>query len=391
MPSPSPEQPGLLIRDPYQYSDRMLLIPPVLVQCLRFFDGESAENDLREFLVRLTGQLQVSEAITGLRTALEQAGFLEDGTYLEFRGKRYRSFAAAEVRESTLAGGAYPEQSGALNKLLDECLAEAPQETPPGNLIGIAAPHVSLEGGGACYGSAYGALPPDYRERVFVILGTSHYGENGRFGLTRKPFRTPLGDAQTETSLVDRLVGEAPDAAVLEDYCHAIEHSIEFQVVFLQRLFGPQVRILPVLCGSFAHSLEDGSMPEGDPAVRQFLETLKALAQDEGSRLSWVLGIDLAHMGRRYGDSFSARAGEGLMDEVRERDLSRLQRVCEGDPQGFWGEIQNSQRELKWCGAAPLYTFMSAVPGTRAQLLRYEQWNIDPDSVVSFAALALTR
>jgi hypothetical protein len=43
---------------------------------------------------------------------------------------------------------------------------------------------------------------------------------------------------------------------------------------------------------------------------------------------------------------------------------------------------------LKWCGSAPLYTFLKAVPHARGELLRYEQWNIDEQSVVSFAGIA---
>ena len=39
MPSPAPEHPGLFIRDPYHYSDAMLMIPPGSVQCLECFDG----------------------------------------------------------------------------------------------------------------------------------------------------------------------------------------------------------------------------------------------------------------------------------------------------------------------------------------------------------------
>ena len=39
MPSPSPEHPGLFIRDPYRFSDAMLVIPPPLVECLQCFDG----------------------------------------------------------------------------------------------------------------------------------------------------------------------------------------------------------------------------------------------------------------------------------------------------------------------------------------------------------------
>ena len=37
MPSPVADRPGLLMRDPYQFSDATLIIPPQLIECLRFF------------------------------------------------------------------------------------------------------------------------------------------------------------------------------------------------------------------------------------------------------------------------------------------------------------------------------------------------------------------
>ena len=42
-----------------------------------------------------------------------------------------------------------------------------------------------------------------------------------------------------------------------------------------------------------------------------------------------------------------------------------------------------------WSGAA--LPFLRATAPERGTLLRYEQWNIDPASVVSFAALAFGR
>ena len=39
MPSPLENKPGLLIRDPFQFSDATLIIPPPLIECLEFFDG----------------------------------------------------------------------------------------------------------------------------------------------------------------------------------------------------------------------------------------------------------------------------------------------------------------------------------------------------------------
>ncbi len=39
------------------------------------------------------------------------------------------------------------------------------------------------------------------------------------------------------------------------------------------------------------------------------------MAAREGDRLLWVLGVDMAHMGRRYGDNLTATAGRGQMEE----------------------------------------------------------------------------
>ena len=242
--------------------------------------------------------------------------------------------------------------------------------------------------GGRVYARAYRAIPAAARDRIFVILGTSHYGEPDRFGLTRKPFVTPYGTAVTETSLVDRLAQRAPDAVEMEDYCHSSEHSIEFQVVFLQHLFGPEIRILPILCGSFVRSIQKGGRPEDHEGVGRFLGELGELAEAEAGRLFWVLGVDLAHMGRRYGDSFSAVSGRGVMTQVAERDRSRMQQIEQGDVSGFWGAIREREDDLKWCGASCFYTFLTAVPAARGRQLDYEQWNIDESSVVSFAAMA---
>ena len=47
MPSPLREQPGLIVRDPFRFSEVTLLIPPLLARCLGCFDGEQDEGDLR--------------------------------------------------------------------------------------------------------------------------------------------------------------------------------------------------------------------------------------------------------------------------------------------------------------------------------------------------------
>jgi len=122
--------------------------------------------------------------------------------------------------------------------------------------------------------------------------------------------------------------------------------------------------------------------------VQRFLDALGELGAREANRLFWVLGIDIANMGRRYGDQFTARAEQGAMTEITARDRTRIDRVTAGDAEGFWSLVQENRDDLKWCGSSPLYTFLKAVPQARGHLLRYEQWNIDEQSVVSFAGMA---
>src|SRR3954453_2527767 len=168
MPSPVPDRPGLLIRDAYRYSDVTLIIPPGLVECLRFFDGESSDLELRQDLVRITGDLQVGELEKNLIETLGSSGFLEDDVYLRLREERHRQFAAEPRREATHAGSAYPEEPGALRETLAEWMNGAVNGRA-GRLMGVAAPHVSPEGGWKSYQAAYCALKPEYKDRTFVV------------------------------------------------------------------------------------------------------------------------------------------------------------------------------------------------------------------------------
>jgi AmmeMemoRadiSam system protein B len=383
IPSSDPEHPGLLIRDPLKFSDAMLLIPPQLVECLACFDGEQTSLDLRANLVRITGEIQIGD----LFDTLSQAGFLEDEAFEVQRLARVNEFIAAPKREAAHAGSAYPDDVDEAHKNLSEFMQGAPPPSQEDSLIGIAAPHVSPFGGWESYRDAYSAMLPSHQDRTFVVLGTSHYGEPDRFGLTRKPFVTPFGETVTDVRLVDELAEAAPESIRMEDYCHAIEHSIEFQVLFLQYLYGPNIRILPILCGSFLRSIHQGGKPEANQNVERFFDGLSNLSAREGNKLFWVLGVDMAHMGRRYGDQMIARAEEGEMAAVAERDKRRIERVTESDAQGFWELVQENQDDLKWCGSSPIYTFLKAVPQARGSLRRYQQWNIDEQSVVSFAAI----
>jgi AmmeMemoRadiSam system protein B len=386
MPSSDPNKPGLYIRDPYGYSGATLVVPPPLVQALECFDGEQSALDLRAELVRITGEIQVGDLEKHLFDSLSEAGFLENSRYRELKAAREASFAEEKLRSPNFAGSAYPAETPALAKLLFTRVGG-----PIGNsqTAAIAAPHASPDGAWDTYRAAYQSLPPleQARDLTFVILGTSHYGAPDRFGLTRKNFVTPFGEARTNTALVDELERAAPAAIRMEDYCHCVEHSIEFQVVFLQHLYGPDIKIVPILCGPFVKSVYDGHLPEDNRETAKFFDALSNISAREGRKLFWILGVDMAHIGRRYGDRLRAKAKIGEMLAIEQRDRQRIQQIEAGDRANYWSLVQEHHDDLKWCGSAPFYTFLKVMPPLKGELLDYHHWQIDPDSVVSFGAM----
>jgi hypothetical protein len=390
MPSPEANRPGLLIRDPLRYTDSVLFVPRAWVLALQCLDGMHTELDVQETLTRSSGALVFSDEVREFVGVLSQHGFLETEDFERLRERRHKEFREMPERLAVHAGTAYPDSPAEVHSTIEEYSRGFDvTEGPPGNVVGMAAPHVSPEGGRNCYAMTYGRLAacPELAERTFIVLGTSHWGAEDKFGLTRKPFVTPLGTLRVDTELVDWLEQHGGEAVSPEDYCHAIEHSIEFQCVFLQHALGSDLTIVPILCGPLAENVQTDGAAENPQAVERLLGALAELAEKHRGRLFWMLGIDLAHVGRRYGDPFTALANRGQMAEVEEQDRRRLDLVCAGDCRGFMEVVNSRGDELKWCGYSALYTFMKAVGQVHGRVLLYEQWNIDPQSVVSFASL----
>jgi predicted class III extradiol MEMO1 family dioxygenase len=398
LPSPAADRPGLLLRDPFQYAEAVLYVPRTWVLALRCLDGEHTELDVQELLTRATGGLVFSDEVREFVSVLRQEGFLETEEFERRREQRHKEFQEQRERPPSHAGSAYPASAAEIRSTFAEYFGSVEVDAGQAdNLVGVAAPHVSPEGGRNCYAETYRRLAaiPSLAERTFIVLGTSHWGAAGKFGLTHKPFITPLGTLRVDDDMVSWLERHGAGAVNSEDYCYAIEHSIEFQCVFLQYALGPELTIVPILCGPLGESpaaesadLKVNAASEArERGLESFLGALSEVAEKYNDRLFWVLGIDLTHLGRRYGSPFSALANQGRMAEVAEQDRRRLELVCAGDSRGFLELVTTRGDELNWCGYSTLYTFLKAVGKVRGQVLRYEQWNIDPQSVVSFASL----
>ena len=121
---------------------------------------------------------------------------------------------------------------------------------PSGKIQALVAPHIDLNVGYKSYAQAYGMLQDATPTRV-VVLGTGHQLQEGLFSLTDKDFETPLGIIKSDGEAVDRLKRSGQGIVALNDFIHRSEHSVEFQLIFLQHVMKTKdFTIIPILCGS---------------------------------------------------------------------------------------------------------------------------------------------
>ncbi len=386
-------QPMVVLRDPLRVSDHVLMVAPEVYSLLPLLDGSNSVRDIQLLLTRQTGQLVYSEQIEHLVAQLDQAGFLDNENFRRRYRRLSEEFRAAESRAAAHAGISYPSQPAELLETLNgfyaaEGGAGLPEERAERRLKGLAAPHIDLRLGGPTYTHAYRELAESEPPELFVILGTGHSGLPGLFSISRKDFESPLGRAEADRELLRLLDERLGDGLFEEDLTHRSEHSIEFQIPFLQHLF-PQggFHVLPVLC-SFGYQQLHGPDTDGaDRLFDRFVSELRKAVESSGKRVCYLASIDLAHGGPRSGDP--GRPDEREVQRVMRQDREMREPALQGEPEGFFGYVAQEQDRRKICGFSPLYTLLHLLEGERGRLLSHQQSRMDSaGSFVSYASLA---
>ena len=155
----------------------------------------------------------------------------------------------ASVRAPAVAGMFYPgdpaELRGMVMQLLSNAPSAAPDATPPKALI---APHAGYVYSGSVAARAYKLIEPlrDTLRRV-VMIGPSHRVYFQGIALpSARAFGTPLGEIPIDAELARELLSRGDVLA--SDAPHAMEHSLEVQLPFLQQVLG-DVTLLPLVVG----------------------------------------------------------------------------------------------------------------------------------------------
>lgn len=391
----------LALRDPSGLTDAVARLPPAVVAVVQLFDGETTRDEICAEYQRRYKSALPREALDRIVDQLDQALLLDSDRFRQRSAQIFADFARAETRRPHFAGKSYPADGAKLAAELDG-FHDPPHG--PGRHAGersgplpkaIIAPHIDFQRGGPAYAWAYRPLAQAAeRPELVIVFGTDHNGSDHPFSLTRKHYETPLGRCETDVALVDALttaiekrLGRATaDNLYRGEHHHRGEHAIEFQAVWLRHVLGDHpFKVVPILCGSLRHLVEDGRDPTADVLVTTLVEELVRLT--EGRRTLYIAGADLAHVGPRFGDPEPLDANDRA--SLEKRDQATLEHCLRGDGSAWFAEIAREKDRRNVCGLSPIYAMLAAARPGNGRLAAYAQCPADEDggSLVSIASL----
>ncbi|MBN2054798.1 AmmeMemoRadiSam system protein B, partial [bacterium] len=377
----------IAIRDPMKLSP-IIIISPSAHAILRLIDGKRTVLDIQAEFMRRHGELLYSHLIRDLINRLNEYHLFANEDFREFYIALKAEFAGAGVHESVLAGESYPDDPEQLATMLVE-LTGIPAAANGGSsgatasgLRGLVVPHIDFQRGGAVYGKGYELLLQVPRPDTIVILGIDHLGSPGPVILSRKSFQTPLGLVTADQSLLGLLTEACGNQLYTDEFAHRSEHSVEFQVLMLQHIFGQAVpQIVPVLVSN----LRSKSDPGGDPLIQSFTGCLRNAMHRMGDKLLIIASVDLSHVGTQFG---GPALDKHELHGIGEYDAGILRQVVALDSRKLAELIHEDPRPHNVCGYPALFVLTLLMEGMRGETVQYRQWFDEPGgSCVTFAAV----
>lgn len=234
--------------------------------------------------------------------------------------------ALKDVRASVLAGTWYPETPEALTKTVQGYLSEAPGPSPDGTLKAIIVPHAGYRYSGGVAAYAYRLLQGRRFTRV-ILIGPSHrVAFRGVSVNLQSAYKTPLGMVPVDQETGKKLIASGSNISWLRK-AHALEHSLEIQLPFLQTVL-QDFEIVPIVMGE-----------QDIKTCSDLADTLIQVLGDSTETLV-LASTDLSHF-HNY-------------KKAKDLDLRFIEQVKRFDHKGLLKNLVSGQCEA--CGAGPVIT-----------------------------------
>jgi AmmeMemoRadiSam system protein B len=398
-------KPAVLLRDQEGLNEQSMAITMPAFMIAMMLDGNSTVADIQSNFSKTTGQLIKPEEINGLVKALEKADLLETPSLQEKRRRTYQEFVDSPVRKPAHARGGYPadrlELATFLGKFFQDPkgpnkqMSSAPTKPAP---LGLFSPHIDFHRGGPAYAWTYQALSECERPDVIVALGVAHMSPNSPWVFTNKSYETPYGPVPVAAGVYKDLQSCLWYDVAVDQSVHRTEHSLEFQALWLKYLWRDNTPPwVPILCSSFDPFCSDrapSTIASIENAINAMGAALKA-RQDKGEKVMILAGVDLAHVGPRFGDEL--KLGAELEARVEKEDRVALDLALKGDADAMYLAVVADGHWRKWCGLSAIYTalrlmkILSPAGSIHGELLTYAQAPDPAGGLVSFTGALFPR
>lgn len=257
-----------------------------------------------------------------------------------------------QVRKPAVAGQFYPSDPEELSTLIDECYTHpiGPGKKPPApptksDVVAVVCPHAGYVYSGPVAAHSYLHVSSLKKPELIAVVAPNHYGiGSGVSTFKEGEWETPLGRMRVDSEATRRLT-DLEELVSFDPDAHRLEHSLEVQLPFLQRIYGDSVPLLPV------------------SLLFQDIDTARAVSKAltkvvQGRRAVLVASSDLTH----YEPA----------DAARKKDITLIQQILKMDLEGFYATL--ASLNVTACGFGAIATVMETARALglgRAELLRY--------------------
>ena len=388
----------ICLKDASGLAENTIVVPKPAFFIMSLLNGENCVTDIQTAYMRRFGDMLFSDHIQKFIDDLDKNLFLEGERFEGYHQSLKAEFKNAATRPFLHLGEGLDSEPERLKRELASYYShpDGPGDTSPGiasgNIKGIMVPHIDYMRGGPCYAWGYRGMETLDEVDTFIILGVNHMAAEPLFSVTPKPFETPLGLMDTDGDLVQALIENCDQDLLEGEFYHRGEHSVELQTVWLKHLYADKddVKIVPVLCGSFDSFMAQGISPIEDVRVSNFVNVVKDAITASGKKVCFIASVDLSHVGPQFGDERLVSSGD--LRDLHGADLETLRFVEALDREGFWQGVARNSNRGHICGLSAIYTLLSIMEGREGKLLKYSQWRDEKGwGCVTFASMVFCR
>ena len=387
------EEQYIVLWDPSGLSSEKLIIPLNFFYLFQFLDGKHSLEQVGVEYLKKYGEFLMPDKLDKLIADLDQKLFLEGDRYEKAKAEELKAYREAPTRKPQFAGKSYEEDPEKLREQIAGFFSskEGPKSGPSENagksIKGLIAPNYEPKDAGPLYAWAYKELKEAESPDVFVVIGIGHAGLDEPVAVTNKDFETPLGIVPVNQPIIDYMKAKGGEKLFSEEIRHQKEHSIEFQLPFLQEAVGKEksISIVPVLSSFPPISFIDPELKDFASQIEQFVALLKEAIIASGKKICIIASANLAHIGLRYGDNTAPT--DFSFHRCMQTDLEMLKQVEEVNAQGFAQFLITEQDKRHILGFSAIYLLLKLIEAEKGEVLRYDREVIDQfNSTITYAS-----